>query len=149
MGALVWINDLSSFLQGKKWIYKEATTGVKEAFEKAVKTLAYGLEAVGFQAVDNCPFNTYPAWQEAGIFLCIFGSNEYLCLLCARLQAKGSPLQTSFNACKFEKAASTVFFSDNRVNDWLRLVVCPLNSSAVFTRPSCLVLGLKKSLHIS
>lgn len=62
MRASVWTNDLSSFLQGKKWIYKEATTGVKEAFEKASKTLAYGLEAVGFQAVDNSPFNTYPAW---------------------------------------------------------------------------------------
>lgn len=38
--ASVWTNDLSSFLQGKKWIYKEATKGIKEAAEKAAKNLA-------------------------------------------------------------------------------------------------------------
>ena len=36
----VWTNDLSSFLQGKKRIYKEATKGIKEAAEKAAKNLA-------------------------------------------------------------------------------------------------------------
>ena len=40
MRASVWTNDLSSFLQGKRWIYKEATKGIKEAAEKAAKNLA-------------------------------------------------------------------------------------------------------------
>lgn len=38
--ASVWTNDLSSFLQGKRWIYKEATKGIKEAAEKAAKNLS-------------------------------------------------------------------------------------------------------------
>lgn len=87
--ASVSTNDLSSFLQGKKWIYKEATKGIQEASEKAAKNLAYRLEALAFLAVDNRPLDTYPAWQEADIWIQL---TLVLYLSCARLQAKSSRL---------------------------------------------------------
>lgn len=87
MRVSVQSNNLSSFVSGWKWIYKEATKGGKEAPEKAS---GLGIRTTRFLGYGQLFTQQLPS-PARNIFFCVYlhPNNTYSCLAC---QAKSFSL---------------------------------------------------------
>lgn len=144
------LDDLSSFLLKKKWMYKEEPRVLKRQLKRQPK-IWLRIRSTGFLGCGHL------SAQQLSSLAGSRYSSGYIqiqltfikCLLHARYQTQNF-LKTSLNASKSEKAASPHFFQTGKQeqsNDCLGFIVHPVVSklSAVSTEPAALSLGSRKA----